>query len=120
MWGGMETAREFTSPERRERQRSPRRADTVAGALFQPGWAGAQQQQQQPTTFPMNSPNVGMTEQQQVATEAAVTQLAAGVLTNEEIIIRLEVHAGHVAPALASVEAQVHGLTNTVHNSVTL
>ena len=67
-------------------------------------------------TFPMNTPNVGMTQQQQVATEAAVTQLAAGVLTNEERIIRLEVHAGHVAPALASVETQVHGLTNTVQN----
>ena len=68
-----------------------------------------------PVPIAINTP-AGMTQEQQQATEAAVTQLAAGVLGGEERIARLEVHAEHVAPTLTNVEARVHGLANTVQN----
>ena len=41
----------------------------------------------------MNTP-AGMMQEQQQATEAAVTQLAAGVLSVEERIVRLETDGG--------------------------
>ena len=57
-----------------------------------------------------------MMQAQQQVTEAAVTQLAAGVLGVEERLTRLEAHAEHVAPNLTNIESRVQGLSNTVQS----
>ena len=105
-------AAQYASPVRRlpGRERSPRRTDEAPGPLFAPGWAAAQQQM--PVPIAINTP--GMTQAQQQATEAAVTQLAAGVLGGEERLARLEAHAEHVAPSLTNMESKIQGLANTV------
>ena len=106
-------AAQYGSPARRPpgRERSPRRAGED-GPLFAPGWAAAQQQM--PVPIAISTP--GMTQAQQQVTEAAVTQLAAGVLGSEERLARLEAHAEHVAPNLTSMESRLQGLTNTVQS----
>ena len=48
-----------------------------------------------------------MTQEQQNVTASAVTQLAAGVMSVEERIGRLEAEAGRVAPALSDLEVRV-------------
>ena len=65
--------------------------------------------------MPIGTP-VGMTQGQQQATEAAVTQLAAGVLSVEERISRLEAEAGRVAPSLSNLDVRVQGLGGTAQS----
>ena len=108
-------AAQYGSPVRRPpgRERSPRRpGEDPAGQLFAPGWAAAQQQM--PVPIAINTP--GMTQAQQQVTEAAVTQLAAGVLGGEERLARLEAHAEHVAPSLTNLEARTQGLASTMQS----
>ena len=57
-----------------------------------------------------------MTQEQQQATEAAVTQLAAGVLSVEERISRLEAEAGRVAPSLSNLDGRTQGLGGTAQS----
>ena len=57
-----------------------------------------------------------MTQEQQNVTESAVTQLAAGVMSVEERIGRLEAEAGRVAPALSDLEVRVQGIGGTAQS----
>ena len=84
--------------QRIRRDRSPRREQ-----MFAPGWHGAAQVPV-PAAVEINTPRGGMTQEERHATEAAVTQLAAGVLSTEEIIARLEVHADHTVTAMKNTD----------------
>ena len=102
---GADLAGYFGSPPRRptERERSPR------------GYALAH-------SIPIGTP-AGMTQEQQNVTESAVTQLAAGqtqlaagVMSVEERIGRLEAEAGSVAPTLSDLETCVQGIGGTAQS----
>ena len=95
---GHDLAGYFGSPARRPsgRERSPR------------GWAAAH-------SIPIGTP-AGMTQEQQNVTESAVTQLAAGVMSVEERIGRLEAEAGRVAPTLSDLETRVQGIGGTAQS----
>ena len=94
-------AAQYGSPTRGPaRERSPRRIAEE--------FAAAQQ-------HAIGTP-VGMTQQQQQVTEAAVTSLAAGVLSVEERISRLEIEAGRVASGMTNVDVRVQGLGGTAQS----
>ena len=95
--------------QRLRRDRSPRREQ-----MFAPGWHGAAQV---PVPVEINTPRGGMTHEERHATEAAVTQLAAGVMSTEEIISRLEVHADHTVAAVKSIEGKMLGMAGTVQSA---
>ena len=57
-----------------------------------------------------------MTQQQQQVTEAAVTHLAAGVLSVEERISRLETEAGRIAAGMTNADVRLQGLGGTAQS----
>ena len=70
---------------------------------------------QQPVPVPVAiSTPVGMTQEQQQATEAAVNQLGAGVLSLEERLARLEAQMAQVYPTVGSLDTRLNGLALTV------
>ena len=97
------------SIQRLRRDRSPRREQ-----MFAPGWHGAAQI---PVPVEINTPRGGMTHEERHATESAVTQLAAGVMSTEERISRLEVHADHTVTAIKNIEGQMLGMAGTVQSA---
>ena len=96
--------------QRIRRDRSPRREQ-----MFTPGWAGAVQASG-PAPVEINTPRGGMTQHERQVTEAVVTQLAAGALSTEERIARLEAHANYAADAISKADGQLLGLANTVQS----
>ena len=86
------------SIQRLRRDRSPRRDQ-----MFAPGWHGAAQIPV-PAAVEINTPRGGMTHEERHATESAVMQLAAGVMSTEERISRLEVHADHTVAAIKNID----------------
>ena len=98
MFFGQNDRPSMESIQRIRRDRSPRREQ-----MFAPGWHGAAQVPV-PAAVEISTPRGGMTQEERHATESAVTQLAAGVLSTEERISRLEVHADHTVAAMKNTD----------------
>ena len=84
-----------------------------SGQAAMPSWAGAAPQQPVPVPVAISTP-VGMTQEQQQATEAAVNQLGAGVLSLEERLARLEAQMAQVYPTVGNLDTRLNGMAFTV------